>query len=241
MKISAAVLLVGVIATNGNASNLPEFPFVYAQGEANVEVAPDIATVSFHVEDYAEDATKAESVVWNRSKEILDFFNEFGISKKEIVAYQIDKNTVRESKEYNDLEIIGYEISRQIEITLLDLSIYEAILKKLVELPNITGIETEFERSDRDRIDKELISKACKDAEQKATLMAEGFGAKLGSVFAISRTEFENVAAQFGVAFSYGGIQEYSLRGVNEEEVLFVPSAVEFSIGVNVIFRLKEN
>ena len=74
--ICTAIFLLFIMGVAAHASELPEFPFISAKGEAEIEVAPDIATVSFIVIHFEEDATNALKVVRDRSAEIIAFFDE---------------------------------------------------------------------------------------------------------------------------------------------------------------------
>lgn len=66
------------------AAELPEFPFVFADGEATVEVPPDIAAVSFSVEQFDENELEALQVVQNRSAELIEFFMSLKIDEEDI-------------------------------------------------------------------------------------------------------------------------------------------------------------
>ena len=70
------ILLLSVIGVSAHASQLPDFPFVFAHGKAKTEVPPDIATVSFRVQEFDEQPTVALEVVRNRSAELIAFFAE---------------------------------------------------------------------------------------------------------------------------------------------------------------------
>ena len=231
------ILLLSVIGATAHASPLPDFPFVFAQGKAETEVSPDIATVSFHVEQFDENATNALEVVRNRSAELIAFFAAQKIAKEDIVAYEIDKRAVRETKDYNQLTILGYEVSRRFSVKLRDLSHYEQFAKKLLSLKNVVNINTEFDRTDRKKIEADLIAEASRNARKQAELMAKGFGVQLDSVFAISQRGFQSLGTEFGVVgYEYALAREKSM---SRSEFLFVPSTITLQNTVTAIFKLK--
>ncbi|MFX0201767.1 MAG: SIMPL domain-containing protein [Candidatus Hodarchaeota archaeon] len=231
------ILLLSVLGVGAHASQLPDFPFVFAQGRGEIEVPPDIATVSFHVEEFNENATNALEVVRNRSAELITFFAEHKIKKEDIVAYEIDKKAVRERKDYKELKILGYEVSRRFSITLRDLSLYEQFIKKLLFLKNVVNINAEFDRTDRKKIEADLIAEASRNAREQAELMAKGFGVQLGSVFAISQRGFQRLATEFGVMGYEHGVA-YKKRMV-AKDFLFAPSTITLQNTVTAIFKLK--
>ena len=229
------ILLMSVLGVRAQASELPDFPFVFAQGKAETKVPPNIATVSFLVEQFDEHATIAVEIVRNRSAELIAFFSVQKIKKEDIVAYEIDKRAVRERKDYTELKILGYEVSRRFSVKLRNLSHYEKFVKKLLSLKNVVDIDTEFDRSDRKKIEADLIAEASRNARSQAELMAKGFGLQLGSVFAISQQGFQHLGTEF-TAVRYEYVAEAEPR---EKDFLFVPSTITLENTVTAIFRLK--
>lgn len=219
------------------ASPLPDFPFVYADGEATVQVAPEIATVSFEVEAFDPEPANAVTIVRDRSTELVAFFTEHGIKKEDVVAYEINKNSVRETKDYVSLNIIGYSVNRRFEIKIDDLKQYESFVKRLFLINNVVRINSRFDRENREEIKADLIMKACNDAKNKAQLMAQGFGVKLGPIFAISQVGFESIGNHFSVE-NYRGVLALPVEDASSE-ILFVPSTINFNKRVNAIFKLQ--
>jgi len=104
LGIIVSALLLGPSAE----AQLPDFPFVFAIGQAESELPPDIATVSFQVLAYNEDPSIALSIIHTRSGELLGLFKKKGISEADIVSYEIDKSArQRESERGETLELIA--------------------------------------------------------------------------------------------------------------------------------------
>lgn len=231
------------------ASTLPDFPFVSAYGQAEIELPPNMAEVTFYLKAFHENPNNAIAVVQQRSKELLSFFVEQQVKEEDIIAYELDKNIVRERhKDFQEeLKILGYEVTRRFNITLHNLQQYEIFAKKLFSLENVENINTVFERTDEETIKADLLIKAGKDAMQQAEHMAKGFNVQVGPVFAISEQGFSDIGTQFGLG-SVGG--NYSLS-VSEEapppmlipnekdEFLFVPSTITFRNRVSALFKLQ--
>jgi uncharacterized protein YggE len=240
-------ILFALLSFNASASEMPDFPFVFADGEAKTEVPPDMAIVSFSVQEFNKDSAAALAVVKERSRELITFFAENKIAPKDIVAYQIDKWPVRKRGEnYSELEISGYRVSRRVVVTLRDLKQYEKLYDKLLSLNNVGRISASFDRSDREKIEEELVAKACQNARDRAELMAKGSGVQLGNVFAISQLDFRSLTTHFAVSAEMraeGRILSLSGEGVeatSTDKFVFVPSTITFENTVKVIFRLKE-
>ncbi len=235
--ILVSLMLALSLGINAHAFEIPSFPFVYVKGEAEKKIPPDIATISFKVQQYDESAEKALDTVQKRCAELVVFLTEQQISKDDIVAYEIGKLPVREKndKAFGDLNILGYEVTRSFSVKLKDISRYEQIARKLFSLKNVIYIKTIFDRSDREKIEADLIAEASSNAKMQAELMASGFGTDIKSVFAISHEDFRRLS---DTEFS---ISSGEIINVNQEggESLFIPSLITLQKDIKVIFKLK--
>lgn len=243
MKKLYLALIMIVVASSVSASSLPEFPFVFAEGRAEVEHEPNKARVSFRLKAFDPTASKALATVRTRSKELLAFFSKQKIKKEDIEAYEIDKDIVRERKDYSEFKILGYEVTRRFSITLHNLESYEPFAKKLMQMENVEKIHTVFGRTDRKQIEAKLVLKASADAKEQAQRMAEGFGKELGDVFAISQHGFYSFPAAFGLqGGSYKGrVLDMASGGrPDDNDFLFVPSTIKFETKVTALFKLKD-
>lgn len=215
------------------ASTLPDFPFVSADGRAEIELPPNMAEVTFYLKAFHENPNNAITVIQQRSKELLSFFVEQQVKEEDIVAYELDKNIVRErNKDFQELKILGYEVTRRFNITLHDLQQYEIFAKKLFSLENVENINTVFERTDEETIKADLLIKAGKDAMQQAERMAKSFDVSVGPVFAISEQGFSDLGTQFGLGRNYYSSTKSKSRTMESlpdgDEFLFVPSTITF-------------
>ena len=227
-------------ASLASASSLPEFPFVSSTGYAKVELPPNVAKVSFGLKAFNENPDNAFNTVQQRTKELLEFCTGQKIEREDIVAYQINKKIVREQKDFVELNILGYEVTRQFIITLHNIKGYEPLGNKLLSMENIEKVNTKFDRSDREKIESDLLTKAAADAKRQAEHLAKGFDAQIDSVFAISEQRFDDIDK-----FLFHAEVIYLGRGLavgepsGEKELVFVPSTITFENRVSAIFKLK--
>ncbi len=230
-----AATLVITFAAASQASPLPDFPFVFARGHARLDVAPDIGTLTFKVYARHADLTKATAVVQDRSEQLLTSLSERKIAQRDIVAYEISKDVVRE-REKEEPKIVGYEVTRRFSVTLRDLKNCEPLVKALLAMENVIDVSATFDRTDRKKIEAELIAKAGQNAREEAEHMARGLGAQLGPVFAISDRGFADLAEVIGMRDFNRFLPLY--RG-GESQVLFVPATISLQKDVTAIFKLK--
>jgi len=237
-RLAAATLIAaGTLVSPG--ADMPEFPFVFARGYAEVELQPDTATVSFNVKAFDKEAAKAVATVEDCSRQLLALFANQSIKKDDVTAFQVDKNAVREQKDYQGLAILGYNVSRQFSVTLRDLSTYDAFIKALLAMDSVVEPYAQFDRTDREKVETDLVAKASAKAREKAEMLAKGFSAKLGPVQAISQTDLQNLGAEFGIGNAPFGGSAAMAGGEGPERTLFLPSTIKLQTEVTAIFRIQ--
>jgi len=97
-RLITHAIMFASCATLSFASPLPDFPFVIVHGRAQMEVEPNVATVTLRVAVKHLDPAKATDTVHKRSREILRILSELDVPKMDIVAYEIDKDFARLKK-----------------------------------------------------------------------------------------------------------------------------------------------
>ena len=218
------------------SANLPDFPFVVSVGKAEREVKPDIATVSLGIMSFEKKSDISSEKVGAATDSVLKVLQSYGISSKAVEATDIAKSTLRKrDSEYNNLEIIGYEVSRSLTIELKDLAKYSELISDIVAIDNVSSVRTAFDATNRKDIERELVEVASKDALNKAEQMAESLETKIHSVYAISQN------SDFGSFFATFGARSADIAYARNRArvAIFVPKKITISQGINVVFKIK--
>ena len=241
MKQLGRILIISLlIAATGRASDLPDFPFVAAHGQAEVEVPPNLALVSFELVAFDQEPTNAMAVVRNISRELVTALKGLGITEEQIVAFEVQKRAERERKDYVELNILGYTVTRRFSVTVNDLKQYEPLAKQLLAMDHVVELHSDFNVKERKALEQELLSKACADAKQSAELLAQGFGAEIDGVFAMAQHGFNDLGDRLGLGYSgYGGLGSMSASDAMDEDILLIPSVIKVRNYVSVIYRIK--
>ncbi len=193
-----------------------------------------MGSVTFSIEAFHENPSEALETVRQRSATLISVLEELKIPKQHIEAYEVEKKTVRETKDYTELKILGYEVGRRFKVTLHSLEPFDVLLQKLLSIENLTDIHASFDRTDRKTIEAELVSQPCGDARTQAEQMANGVGSQLGGVSAISQENLREIQSRF-----YSGASQYIKRMKNgDKELLFLPSSITIDKQVNIIFKI---
>ena len=237
-----SLIAVLIAATQLAASPIPDFPFTAVYGSATDEVAPDKATIKFTVLCHDPSSEVAVATVNEVLKKVVDGVVGLGVKKEDLVADDLSKEAVREKGEdYKRLKVLGYDVSRDVKVTVAEIERYTAVVRLIMATDNVTRVSTEFDTTKRDEIESTLMASACADAKKKAELLCKGVGSELGDVFAVSDQDFTALSDRFGFGYSgavlsAGGI--LSGLGDGDEVPVFVPAKIEVRATVNVLYRL---
>jgi uncharacterized protein len=238
--ILLSFVLLPVLAV---ASPLPDYPFVYANGNATREVAPDKASITFSIKTYDTQADKAFAQQSEVAARVLDFASKLGLSNDAIVAKAIEKRAVRKQDDHNnDLEILGYETTRSVTADVSDLGLFPKLIEFLYSQPNVENISAGFGRKDETTIRQALVEDACRDARERAERMAKGFGKKLGNVRAISEFGVSNVRNFLASGENYSVMSaDLALRGQDRiaHDFRVIPATVTFNAGIYALFAIE--
>ncbi|HWV15678.1 MAG TPA: SIMPL domain-containing protein [Cellvibrio sp.] len=242
MKQLLLILFLLSFSCGSLASNIPDFPFVLVKGEAEIKVKPDRAKVSFELIEFNKDSKEVVDAISKRGQEIIALAAKYKIGSGDITSSAYTKNTKRaEGPKYQELEILGYEVSQEFTIEINNIADYPALVDQIAALANVRGINPSFDISNKKEIIARLVKEATGDARQKASDLADGLGVKLDSVFAVTQdSDFAAVTAVFGpqdsvnfkarsVAFAAGG------GGSN----MFVPKYIELNKSVSLVYKIK--
>lgn len=233
-------ILLWVFSVKLNASSLPDFPFVTVTGSSETEVKPDMAVISFSLTVFDKDSDKAYAMLQHSIQKVVSSLQSQNIPDQAITSFEIDKRIRRERDEhYNDLAIVGYELSRSFRVKIQAIESYPAVTRRLHEIDYLSNIESQFDSSKRDEIEVSLIAAAGEDAKKRAELMAKGLGVKLGDVFAF------NDSGSFSSFFATFGLDKPDAMMVRrnappKQQRIFLPQDILISKTVNVIYKIGD-
>jgi len=220
------------------AKSLPDFPFVVTTGSAERSVKPDIATIRIRVLAFHQDSAVALQQVAETSNKLTAVLQQLKLPLSALEASDLEKDVKRQRGDnYDDLQILGYEVTRSFTLNLTVLDLYPELAVQLLTLNHITSLSAEFDSSLREQLEAELVTAAAKDAAKQADRMAQSLGNKIHSVYAMSQaSDFGNFFAAFGA-----DSHQLSAMAMGDGEVplkMFIPQTIEIQQGINVVFRL---
>jgi len=193
MKIStlALALLLACTAAHAQQAEAPRTIGVSGQGEVRAE--PDRATVTLGVESRKPKLEDARAAVAKTVDAVLKLTRELKIDPKQVRSTRINVQPEYNwgANNANERTLIGYFVSRQVEVELHDLEKLGQLLERATDLGVNQMGDPRLDSSKRQDLVREALAKAVVDARQNAEVIAKAAGARLGNARTINaNTEF---------------------------------------------------
>jgi uncharacterized protein YggE len=167
------------------ASGSPAVVTVLGHGAATV--TPDIATVTIGVQVTKPTLPEAQSEATDQMTAVLEAIKAAGIDEKDIQTAYYSVNVLQNyDNTGNPTEVIGYQVSNQVNVIVRDLDKVGQLLEDVVAAGanSIYGIT--FGVSDPSEAQSQARAAAVADAKKRAEELAQAAGLSLGRVLSIS-------------------------------------------------------
>jgi len=191
LRIERAVwltLLSGVaVAGVASAHETVPPPLISVTGEGEVKGMPDMAYVTLGVEARKPTLAEARAQVTAAVERVLALTRELKIDPKFVDSSQLQvQPEYRWNEKDSQRVLLGYVVSRQIEVELRDLERLGALLERSVSAGvNVLG-GARLDSTRRKELEREALTKAVDDARLDAEALAKAASARLGPVYSLS-------------------------------------------------------
>lgn len=188
--VVAGILLAGAGA-NAQQAEQPRTIGVSGQGEVRAE--PDRATVTLGVESRKPKLEDARAEVARTVDAVLKLTRDLKIDQKQVRSTRVNVQPEYNwgSSQPNERTLIGYYVSRQVEVELHDLEKLGQLLERATDLGVNQMGDPRLDSSKRQDLVRDALAKAVVDARQNAEVIAKAANAKLGAARTINaNTEF---------------------------------------------------
>jgi hypothetical protein len=198
------------IAENFGRSNVPATDTITVQGDGQATLPPDVARVSFTVENISATVAEAQAATTKQANAALDFVKKQGVAEKDIktLSYNISPQYSYPNPcpsgalcpdYYRAPKITGYQVSQTVQVTMRDLSAVGELLGGLgtLQVQNVNGpafalddSTAGYDAARADAIDK---------AKMQAALLAKQLGVRLGKIVNFSESSGGYPYPMYGV------------------------------------------
>jgi len=218
LTILAIFLLSQAVNTLGNVGRPanPATDTITIQGDGQATVPPDVARVSFTVENTAEAVVDAQAATTKQANAVLDFVKEQGVADKDVktLSYEITPQYSYPNPCTSGFEcplyigtpkVTGYKVSETVQVTMRDLTAVGTLLGGLGKLSvqNVSGPSFALDDSTAgyDAARADAINKA----KIQANLLAKQLGVHLGKIVNFSESSGNRTYPMYAMESSAGG------------------------------------
>ena len=120
-KVLCTLLGFFLCTSSAVAAAIPDYPFVFVVGNADVETPPNIATCSLTLRAREQDPGKAASIVDERLKAVLATFKTNHIGPHDVESFTIEKQVLTNENDNQETVIKGYDVWRNVKFTVRQL------------------------------------------------------------------------------------------------------------------------
>lgn len=191
-----SLALLPALAAQAGESALPKL--VGVTGEGEVKARPDIAYVTLGVEARRPTLPEARAQVTSAVERLLALTRELRIDPRQVDATQLQvQPEYRWNEQDSQRVLLGYVVSRQVEVELRDLERLGALLERAVSAGanQVSGIRLDSSR--RKELEREALALAVRDARLDAEALAGAAGAKLGAVHSLDASSAPPVQPRY--------------------------------------------
>lgn len=185
----AAAALLALAAPPATADD--DGPVITTSGEGRVEVAPDIAWLSFGVSARRPTVKAARDEVARVVDGLIRLARDTGLGDEDIATAAVSVSPEFDwDPETRQRRMLGYVVSRDIQLRLKDLSRLGELTEKALGLGVTDASPARFDTSRRDEIENEALAAAAKDARARAAVLAGALGARIGKPVRVVAADF---------------------------------------------------
>jgi uncharacterized protein YggE len=186
-SICTVALGMALLSDPASAAESERPRTVTVSGQGEVQAEPDRAVVSLGIESRKPKMEDARAEVTRTVDAVLKLTRDLKIDPKYVRATRINVQP-----EYNwdnqarERHLIGYYVSRQVEVDLRNLDQLGQLLERAVDAGVNQIGEPRLDSSRRRDLEREALAKAVEDARLNAEAVAKAAGARLGAPRTIS-------------------------------------------------------
>jgi len=208
----------------------PELRTFSVSGEGKEIVVPNIAEIRIGVISEGLDLIMLQKENSEKMNRIISFLKEKGIDEKDI---QTENYSVTPKYDYSKspYRIVGYTISQDLKVKVIDLSKIGEILSQAVNYGANNVYGPNFTVDDKEVYLEKAREKAIKNAKEKAEKIAKKVGFRLGKIISIIESSpFEPIPVM---------LKEMGTGGPLISQPQIEPGSQEIKVQVTITYEIK--
>jgi uncharacterized protein len=244
MKIILLLLLSFAIQASTLAQSQSSAATISVVGEAEILVVPDEAVFSFIVETVDQDSQKSKSLNDEQTQKLIMLAKELKIPAINIQSGYIRATKATKYDEYKREHLfIGYKISRDVTVTLTDLSKFETLISEAIKA-GITELDKiELRSMKATELQRKAKLMAIKSAQEKAKALANEIGQNIGRAISVEENFIRSVFSNYSLGRDFLPSNANGRMIINsppsELTDNFAPGRIIIRASIKATFELK--
>jgi uncharacterized protein len=197
MKLFCVALLACQVSLFAQ-SGIPNQPYIYVEGKAEIDKPADMVTFRFEVSSTNINSAAANKEAQAKATSVFELLSKSKIANKDIIASDFrsepEYERTKEDPNGEQGKIIGYRVSRPFVVRVADIKAFPQLIDELLGVNGLDFSGIQAGLSNTKEVEDEIWNKAIADGRSRADKTARAMGMKLESAFAISPVSFPRIA-----------------------------------------------
>lgn len=219
---------------------LPDKPYIYVEGRAEIQKPADIAILAFDLVVRAADQPKANEQLQSVANRVFGLLNGRKIGENDVIAENLTSEPEFEQEESYPRrrgKLIDYKVTRTFRVKIRDVALFPKIVNDLLAIGGVEFSSVESGFSKEKEMENQIWDKALGNARERAEKTVKAMGMKIDSIFAVSPVAFPEIQSKlFGLGPSTGVAAEVQ-RMIEAPQYRLAP--ITISQSVHVIYLIS--
>ena len=220
---------------------LPNQPYIYIEGKAEIEKPADMVTLRFELVARAPDQIKANAEVQAKAGKVFGLLNSTKIAQNDVIA-----GDLKSEAEYEETEtprtrgkLTGYRVTRPFSVKVRDVTAFAKLADEVIAIGSVEFSGIDAGHSKEKELENEVWEKAIANAREKAEKTLKAVGMKIDSVFGVSPVAFPEIQSRI---FGGSGVLLHAAAGgemARADPTQYRLAPITVSQSVHVIYLIS--
>jgi len=204
---------------------------IWVTGSGKASAQADEATVILGVETEKETASEASSSNAELMSAVINSLESLGLTEEDMRTVSYTIYPVYSKDDYKT--IVGYRVINMIAVKITDMNLIGAVIDKATEngANRIQGVSFGLSDEKQSDLKREAYVAALKDAEEKASLIAEQLGVKITGVVSVSESVYQPYRPYYDFRYAVAGSESVSTP--------IIEGKLSISVTVQVVYSFE--
>jgi uncharacterized protein len=220
---------------------LPNQPYIYVEGKAEIEKPADIAILTFDLVVRAADLPKANEQLQSQANKIFALLHDRKISENDVIAENLTSEPEFEQEETYPRrrgKLIDYRVTRTFKVRVRDLAAFPKLVNDLLAIGDVEFSQIDGGLSKQREIQEQIWDRALSNARERAEKTVKATGMKIDSVFAVSPVAFPEIQSRF-FGLGINEVATAEVERVIEPALQYRLAPITCSQNVHVIYLIS--